>query len=63
MTAYTIDELLHMHGYHDGTEQERLLLVFKDLARAKAVSAAMRIAIPAYFLPMVEKAIAEFVDK
>jgi hypothetical protein len=33
---HTIDQLLHMHGYHDGSEQERLLLVFKELTRAKA---------------------------
>jgi len=34
--SFTVDHLLYSHGYGEGTEQERVLQVFKDLARAKA---------------------------
>jgi len=51
---HTVDELLHMHGYHEGTEQERLLLVFKDLSRARAESAAYGVALPPHMRTLAD---------
>ena len=36
---YSVDQLLLMHGYNLGSEQERMMCAFKDLARTRAVLA------------------------
>lgn len=62
MMDHTVGQILQMHGYRDGTEQQRLLLVFKDLARARAERALFELAIPQYMKPLVERGLAELVD-
>lgn len=62
MISMTIDQVLHAHGYHEGTEEERLLLVFKDLARDRAVLAVYKLTLPPHLKPMVDMGIATLVD-
>lgn len=58
-----INEILHAHGYHEGTEEERLMLVFKDLARERAVLAVYKLLnLPPHLQMMVEFGIKNLVD-
>jgi hypothetical protein len=59
----SIDEILHAHGYHSGTEEERLLLVFKDLAHDRAVLAVYKLAkLPPHIEMMIQFGIKNLVD-
>jgi len=59
----TCQDMQHwMHGYLDGTEEERLLLVFKDLARERAVIAVYDVSTPAHLKPMIAHGIKTLVD-
>jgi hypothetical protein len=58
----TISDILNMHGYHDGSDQERLMLVFRDMARDRAVLAVYKLSIPPHMQPMIEMGIKNLVD-
>lgn len=60
---HTVDQILCMHAYRDGTEQERLMLVFRDLARARAELAIHDLALMPHQRAMVAQGIKDLLDK
>lgn len=63
---FTMDQLLGAHGYDDragGTEQERLMQVFKDLARTRAELAVHAMALTPSQRASVDQGIRDLLDK
>lgn len=60
---FTVDQLLCMHCYSGGTEQERLMQVFKDLARARAELAVHAMHLSPSQRAFVDQAIRTLLDK
>lgn len=59
----TTDHILQAHGYCDGTEKDRLMSVFKDMARGRAVLAVYDLVLSPQQRAHVELGIQMLVDK
>lgn len=60
----TVDQVLAMHGYDSGgTDQERLMLVFRDLQRAKAELAVHAMHLSPSQRAFVDQGIRDLLDK
>ena len=57
----TINDILCAHGYREGTEEERLLLVFKDLSHVRGVKAAYEMTLTPAQKAMADQFLKEFV--